>query len=76
MWNTFSIEGRIDQDATAITFGPNIVNSGKYAVDDISLKIDGKEIYSTNFESDTLDKNPTSINFFAGRSSVIGAKYT
>ncbi|WP_113651487.1 S41 family peptidase [Pedobacter namyangjuensis] len=75
-WNTFSIEGRIDQDATAITFGPNIVNSGKYAVDDISLKIDGREIYSTNFESDTLDKNPTSINFFAGRSSIIGSKYT
>lgn len=74
-WNTFSIKGKIDKDANSITFGAYLVDAGKYAVDDISLKIEGVEVYQSDFENEDLDQEPTSIKFSTGRSSIANAKY-
>ncbi len=75
-WTTFTIQGKIDKEVNSITFGAYLVDLGKYAVDDISLKIEGSEFYSTNFENERVEEEPTSIKFNTGRSSIENAKYT
>lgn len=75
-WNTFSIIGKIDKDANSLTFGAYLADIGKYVIDDISFKIDGIEIYRTDFENDLANKEPTTIKFSTGRSSIENAKYT
>ena len=74
-WNTFSIKGKIDKNASSITFGAFLVDSGKYAIDNVSLKIEGLEVYHNDFENENLDQEPISIEFSTGRSSVENAKY-
>lgn len=74
-WNIFSINGKIDKDANSIIFGAYLSDIGKYAVDDISFKIEGVEVYQNNFENEDVNKEPTSIKFSTGRSSIENANY-
>ncbi|WP_443937562.1 S41 family peptidase [Pedobacter sp. MW01-1-1] len=74
-WQTFEIKGTINNDAKQVLFGAFLLNQGQFAVDDLSLKVDGKEIYKNDFEGEEIEKEPKTINFNTGKSSIEGVKY-
>ncbi|TCD12846.1 peptidase S41 [Pedobacter frigidisoli] len=74
-WQNFEIKGTINEDAKQVVFGAFLVDRGKFAIDDLSLKVDGKEIYSRDFESETIGDEPKTISVSTGRSSIQNAKY-
>jgi len=74
-WTNFEIKGTIDSDAKRIYFGAYLLDKGDFAVDDLSFKIEGYEIYKKDFEDEIIEAEPKSIGFGTGRSSVKDAKY-
>ncbi|RZL15529.1 MAG: peptidase S41, partial [Pedobacter sp.] len=67
-WATFKIAANIDTKTQNIYFGTFLVGIGSFLVDDLSLKIDGKEVYSANFEAEVVGTSPKSINVASPRS--------
>lgn len=74
-WQNFEIKGIINEDAKQLLLGAFLVNRGKFAIDDLILKVDGKEIYHRDFEDETVGSEPKTISGSTGRSSVENAKY-
>lgn len=68
-WATFKIATNIDKKTQNIYFGTFLGGLGSLLVDDLSLKIDGKEVYSANFESEVIGTAPKSINAASPRSN-------
>jgi C-terminal processing protease CtpA/Prc len=75
-WNTFTIKGKIDDGAEKIVFGAFLSGLGTFLIDDLSVKVEGNEIYSANFESETIDNEPKSISFSTGSASDQKSKYS
>jgi C-terminal processing protease CtpA/Prc len=75
-WATFNVKGEIDDGAEKIVFGAFLSGLGTFLIDDLSVKVEGHEIYSTNFEAETVGAEPKSISFSTGSASDQKSKYS
>ncbi|MBC6111839.1 S41 family peptidase [Pedobacter fastidiosus] len=75
-WQNFEIKGTTDQDAKQIVFGAFLLGTGKLAVDDITLKVEGNEVYKRDFENEMPGNEPKTMAFATARSNVSNAKYS
>ncbi len=74
-WSSFTIKGKVDDKAANIFLGSFLSGLGTFIIDDLSLKIDGKEIYRANFQSDTIDSIPKEMFVSSPRSTKASEKY-
>lgn len=74
-WRKFTIKGKIDKEFKSLLFGAILYDKGKFAVDDLSLIVEGKEIYLKNFEDEIVNNQPLKMTLSTGRSSIENAKY-
>ncbi|WP_316826486.1 S41 family peptidase [Pedobacter miscanthi] len=75
-WTNFSIKGKIDDLAENIGFGAYLSGLGNFLIDDLSVKVEGYEIFSDNFESETVNAEPKSIGFASQNFSDSKGKYS
>ncbi|MGB5007459.1 MAG: CocE/NonD family hydrolase [Ferruginibacter sp.] len=83
-WKTYSIEGKIDEEADSLFFGAICVNNGSFYFDDFILQIETGSgnwqtisLPNTDFEKNTLtDKLPENWKPFYNTSPKFGYSFT
>lgn len=75
-WTNFTIKGKIDDLAENIAFGAYLSGLGNFLIDDLSVKVEGYEIFSANFESEIVNAEPKSIGFASQSFSNPNSKYS
>ncbi len=74
-WSNFIIKGTIDEQADKILFGAFLSGIGSLLVDDISLKINGEDVYLANFENESVGTSPKNMATSSPRSTDSDSKY-
>lgn len=74
-WASFTIKGKVDDKAAAIYIGSFLSGLGTFIIDDLSLKIEGKEIYRADFQSESTDSSPKEMVVSSPRSTSTSEKY-
>lgn len=74
-WTSIMIKGIVDQNTEKIVVGGLLNGGGAAQFDDFSLFLDGKEIYSNQFDNAVLDSLPKDIKTGASVEGGIGNNY-
>jgi C-terminal processing protease CtpA/Prc len=75
-WATYTIRGKINEGAKTVSFGALSIGLGSFLVDDISLKIDGKGVFNTSFETEKLGKEPLSMKTVSPNATNDSGKFS